>query len=117
MSNSIPRVPTEVFANGRAFGNDLVAQIPQQSVWGYRILRVFIQNGPQTDTANGKLFRMYKGAPGVNQFASTEKTDNNDAQFTPPEEIPAGCDVFAVWEGQSGYASTATVRVTTDGGM
>lgn len=116
MSNSMPKVPTELFATGITRGADLVAQIPQQGVWGYSITRVFIQNGPQTDTANGLLFRMYKGAVGTNNFASTEKNDNNDAQFTPPEDIPSGCDVFAVWEGQAGYAGTATIRVITNGG-
>jgi len=116
MGASMPKVPTELYANARPFGADLVAQIPQQGLWGYSILRMFLVNGPQTDIANGKLFKLYKGAPGVNEFASTDKTDNNDAQFTPPEVIPSGLDVFAVWQGQAAYAGTATVRIITDGG-
>lgn len=116
MYGAIPKVPTELFAAGLSNGTDLIAQIPQQGVWGYSITRVFLQNGPQTDTANGKLFRLYKGAVGTNNFASTEKTDNNDAQFQPPEDIPPGCDVFAVWEGQGSYAGAATIRVITNGG-
>jgi hypothetical protein len=117
MSNRpIPNVASELFATGITVGANLVAQIPQQGIYGYAITRVYIANGPQTDTVSGFLFRMYKGAPGTNQFSSTEKTDNNDAQFTPAEEIPAGCDVFGVWEGAGGYAGTATLRVITDGG-
>lgn len=111
------KVATELYATAQSDGVDLVAIIPQQGVWRYSIRRVFISNGPQTDTATGKLFRMYKGAKGTNEFSSTALTDNNDAQMVPPEEIPAGCDVFCVWQGQAAYPGTAVVRVITDGGV
>jgi hypothetical protein len=109
-------VATQLFATAFDYGPDLVAVIPQQGNFQYSIQRVTISGGPQTDTVNDLLFRMYKGSVGNNEFTSISQTRSNNAQFNPPERIPAGCDVYCVWQGQAGYAGTAQVILTTDGG-
>ena len=105
-------------ARGVASGVDLVARIGQQGAnVSYKLIRLVIQNGPQTDVANGKLFRLYAGTIAQSaQITAVSMTTTNDAQFIPPEDIPAGVDLLGVWEGQSAYTGVALMTATTDGG-
>lgn len=105
-------------ARGIASGVDLVARIPQQGAnIRYGLIRLVIQNGPQTDITTGKLFRLYVGTIAQSaQITAVSLTTTNDAQFIPPEIINSGSDLIGVWEGQSAYTGVALMTATTDGG-
>lgn len=111
------QVPVLLQATASVVGSDLVARIPQQGVAPYRILRMQIQ-GPQVDVGSGYLFRMYLGTIATyTQFSQTNSTQSNSGQFSPGEYIPQGNDVIGVWEGAGSSGVTATLTLTTDGGV
>lgn len=102
------KVPTLIDAIGVPSGVDLVARIPQQGIYPYRLLRVNI-NGPIAQ------FDLYKGSTSAfNKFSSVFSAGIGDAQFTPGEYIPAGVDIIGVWVNGGGYSGT--MSITTDGG-
>lgn len=102
------RVPINMDAVVSTVGSDLVARIGQPGIYGYNLLRVWI-NGPVS------TFLLYKGSTSGPSFTSVQSGGIADAQFQPGELIPPGTDLIGVWPGQGGQSGQMTI--TTDGGL
>ena len=103
-------VPITMEAVALDTGTDLVARIGQVGTYGYRIVRVWI-TGPVGQ------FLLYAGSTAGPSFSSVYSAGVADAQFQPGETIPPGTDVIGVWKGATGFAGTARMVITTDGGL
>jgi ribonuclease I len=99
---------TPTTAQASAYATDAVATL-QPAMRLRRLLRVTI-NGPRGSRAEFYLGSLSTSA----RFDQTGRGESNTAEYTNPQEIPAGMVVHVRWPNQASRAGQCSATFTTE---